>query len=167
MERIISVVASQPNKWKIGSALIMWELKTDYSHVSWVFWTQDRLKPRYYECHMTGGVSFTGQRYWEGRNKVMFRRDFIVSEEKYSEFLNSAMDKCGEKYGFLQNLGIKLKSVFRFTKNIFTEAKESSNCSELIYNFKEYINLQMNPDSDEDLVTPKDIIEAIRAMPLS
>lgn len=46
--RLISIVASKPVKRKIGSEIIMLMLGTDYSHVSWILWSSDRTKPRYY-----------------------------------------------------------------------------------------------------------------------
>ena len=162
MMRMVSIVASQPIEKKIGSDLIMRELKTDYSHVSWIFWNTPRTKPRYYEAILHGGVTFTGQRHWESRNKVMFRKDFEVSEEVYDQFLDEAMDKCGEEYGFWQNIGIKLKSVFALSKNVFSNSKDTSNCSELIYIFAKFVNLHVESEKDQDLVTPRDIVEACR-----
>lgn len=164
--RLISIVASRPHEKKIGSEWIMFEMGTDYSHVSWIFWNTNRTKPRYYECYLKGGVAFTGQRHWEGRNHTVFRKDFEVTDEIYELFLDSAMDKCGESYGFWQNLGIKLKVVFALDRNIFSSSKDSSNCSELIYDFKDFVGLVIN-GTEADLVTPKDIIEAIRQMPQS
>lgn len=160
--RLISIVASRPIEKKIGSELIMRELRTDYSHVSWIFWNSTQLKPRYYEAILHGGVVFTGQRHWESRNKIVFRKDFVVSDEVYEQFLDEAMDKCGEQYGFWQNIGIKIKSVFALSKNIFSSSKVSSNCSELIYIFSKFVNLEVKSQEDPDLVSPKDIVEACR-----
>lgn len=158
--RLVSIVASRPHYLKVGAYLIMKELHTDYSHVSWVFWNTDRTKPRFYEAAMRGGVKFTGSRFWLSRNKEVFRKDFEVSEGTYETFLDLAMDKCGEEYGFLQTLGIKLNSIFAFGKNIFSSSADTSNCSELIFAFKDFVKLDVN--STEDLVTPRDIIEACR-----
>lgn len=160
--RFISIVASRPHKNKIGSKIIMYELQTDYSHVSWIFWNSDRTKPRYYEAVMSGGVKFTGQRHWEKRNNTVFRKDFEVSEEIYEKFLDEAMDKCGEEYGFLQNLGIKIKSIFALDRNIFASSEDKTNCSELIFSFKNYVNLIVVGETDENLVTPRDVVEACR-----
>jgi hypothetical protein len=160
--KLISIVASRPIEKKIASELIMDELGTDYSHVSWIFWNTARTKPRYYEAVLHGGVVFTGQRHWEGRNKVVFRKDFEVSESTYDQFLDEAMDKCGEQYGFWQNIGIKIKSVFALSGNLFSSSKDSSNCSELIYIFSKFVNLKVETENDQDLVTPKHIVEACR-----
>lgn len=158
--RLVSIVASRPRKFKIGAYLIMRELKTDYSHVSWIFWNTDRTRPRYYEAIMRGGVTFTGVRHWEGRNLTVFRKDFEISELNYEILLDKAMDKCGEEYGFLQNLGIKLNKIFSFGKNIFSDSQDKSNCSELIFDFKDFVGLEIS--GDPDLITPKDIIENLR-----
>lgn len=160
--KLISIVASRPIKEKIGSKVIMFELQTDYSHVSWIFWNTARTKPRYYEAILHGGVVFTGQRHWESRNQVVFRKDFEVTEEVYENFLDSAMDKCGEQYGFWQNVGIKIKSIFALDKNIFSSSKDQSNCSELIFEFKDVVGLSIPGEKDGDLVTPRDIVEACK-----
>lgn len=110
--------------------------------------------------NIDGGVKFTGSRFWLSRNKEVFRKDFEISEENYEAFLDLAIDKCGEEYGFLQTLGIKLNSIFAFGKNIFSSSADTSNCSELIFAFKDFVKLDVN--STEDLVTPRDIIEACR-----
>ena len=162
--KLISIVASRPHSDKIGSKIIMAELQTDYSHVSWIFWNTARTKPRYSEAVLHGGVKFTGQRHWEERNKTVFRKDFEVSEEIYEQFLDEAMDKCGEEYGFWQNLGIKIKSIFGLDRNIFSSSKDQSNCSELIFSFKAYVGLVVIGETDENLVTPRDIVEALRRM---
>jgi len=159
--RLVSIVASQPIEKKIGSELIMFELKTDYSHVSWIFWNTDRSKPRYYEAVLHGGVKFTGQKQWEARNKVMFRKDFEIPEFDYDAFLDSAMDKCGIEYSFWQNVGIKLKSIFALSRNLFSNGDDESNCSELIYDFKDFVKLKVD-ETDPDLVTPRQIVEACR-----
>lgn len=160
--RLISIVASHPIKTMIGAELIMYELGTNYSHVSYIFWNSDRTKPRYYECVLNGGVKFTGQNFWEGRNQTVFRKDFEVTDEIYAKFLDSAMDKCGESYGLLQDLGIKISEMFRLAKNIFSSSTYNCNCSELVYDFADYVGLKNIPQSDPDLVTPKDIVEACR-----
>lgn len=160
--RLLSIVASRPIHDKIGSQVIMKHLGTDYSHVSWIFWNNSRTKPYYYEAILNGGVTFTGHRHWESRNKIVFRRDFEVTQQVYDEFLDEAMDKCGEDYGFLQNLGIKLKSIFGLSSNPFTSAQFTSNCSELIYVFSRYVNLDVRTERNQDLVTPRDIVEACR-----
>lgn len=162
MNRLISIVASRPIEWKIGAQIIMYEMQTDYSHVSWIFWNSDRTKPRYYEATMHAGVQFTGERFWKGRNKIVFQKDFEVSEEVYEKFLDSAMDKCGEAYGFWQNIGIKIKSIFALSGNVFSSNDDKSNCSELIFDFREFVNLEFKEDIDGEWVTPKDIVEACR-----
>lgn len=158
--RLVSIVASKPIERKIGSEIIMYELGTDYSHVSWIFWNTARTKPRYYEAILHGGVTFTGQRHWESRNKIVFIKHFEVTDEVYEAFLDEAMDRCGEKYGFWQNIGIKIKSVFALRRNIFSNGNDESNCSELIHSFWHFVDLEL--DVDPDLVTPRDIVEACR-----
>ncbi len=164
MSKLISVVASRPHTRKIGSEVIMYEMGTDYSHVSWIFWNRDRTKPRYYEAAMHGGVKFTGQRHWEARNYTVFIKHFEVSDEVYEQFLDEAMDKCGEEYSLLQNLGIKIKSIFALNKNVFEQAGDGSNCSELIFVFAKYVNLEIRGETDGNLVTPKQIVESCREM---
>lgn len=110
---------------------------------------------------MSGGVKFTGRHWFESHNHIVFRKDFEVNDESYGEFLEEAMDRCGEPYGFWQNIGIKIATVFGLKKNIFSSATGESNRSELIYNFKELVDLML-PDLDADLITPKDIVEACR-----
>jgi len=161
--RFISIVASRPRKKKVGAELIMWELGTTYSHVSWVFWSRDLTKPFYYESTMHSGVTFTGEQHWRDRNQTVFIRNFEVSDDVYEEFLSSAMDRCGEEYGFLQNIGIKISNLFKLGYNIFGNGGELANCSELIYDFAKIVRLEIgirNPD----LVTPYDIVEACRAV---
>lgn len=165
--RLISIVASRPHENKICSKIIMYDMKTDYSHVSWIFWNTPRLKPRYYEAAMGGGVKFTGQRHWEHRNLTVFRKDFEVSDEVYELFLDEAMDKCGEEYSFIQNLGIKIKSIFALDKNVFKQSADGSNCSELIFVFAKYVKLIIRGETDGNLITPKQIVESCREMPQS
>lgn len=162
MTRAVSIVASHPHKRKIGSDLIMWELGTDYSHVSWIFWSKDLKTPFYYESTMHGGVTFTGQEHWEARNRAVFLRHFELSEDEYDEFLELAMSRCGEEYGFWQNLGIKINNLLKLGYNIFGNGGELANCSELIFDFAHLVRLEIgirNPD----LVTPYDIVEACKA----
>lgn len=140
----------------------MLSMKTDYSHVSWIFWNSDNTKPRYYESVLNGGVKFTGQRPWENRNLVVFRKDFLVTDEMYETFLDEAMDMCGVEYGMWQNLGIKLASIFALAKNIFANGDDYSNCSELILKFKDKVGLHL--EEDQDLVDPRDIVEACRRL---
>lgn len=161
--RIISIVASQPKKWHLGSYIIMKELKTDYSHVSFIFWDKQGARPFFYECVLRGGVVFTGEKFWYERNKIMFQKDFMIEELDFDLFLAEAMDKCGEKYGFWQNIGIKLSQIFGLTRNFFSKySSDKSNCSELIFSFKNYLGLKI--DKNENLITPRDIVEAAKSL---
>ena len=160
--RLISIVASRPQKRKIGAELIMWELGTDYSHVSWILWSKDRVTPFYYESTMHSGVTFTGEEHWEKRNSPVFIQHFEVSDDDYDEFLFAAMGRCGEEYGFLQNIGIKINNLLKLGRNIFGNGGELANCSELIFDFAHLVRLEIGI-RDPDLVTPYDIVEACKA----
>jgi len=156
--RKISIVASRPRENHIGSALIMYFLKTNYSHVSWVFWSKDEKKPFYYESVLSGGVKFTGQMYWEHRNLNVFNADFWVEDSVFDSFLTLAMDRCGEEYGLLQNIGIQVSRWFKIARNVFSNGDDKSNCSELIFIFRDLVGLKIQVE--QDLVTPKDCVEA-------
>lgn len=159
--RKVSIVASRTREWTIGSWLITKCLKTDYSHVSWIFWNKEATNPRYYECTLHGGVRFTGRKFWDQRNLIVFQKDYEISEDNYQAFLDDAIDRCGEEYGLLQNIGIQISQWFSIAKNIFSTSKDTSNCSELIFNFKDYVGLRLSKN-DPDLIDPKDIVEACR-----
>jgi uncharacterized protein YycO len=160
--RKISIVASQPIKKHTGSDIIMHFLGTNYSHVSWVFWDRSETNPFYYECVLMGGVKFTGNIYWISRNSIMFMQNFMVSDEIYDQFLKEAMDKCGEEYSLLQNIGIQIAKWYKLATNVFANGSDKSNCSELIYSFKDKVGLKI--DGDPDLISPKDIVEACKKM---
>lgn len=138
-------------------------LKTDYSHISFFFWNRAETQEFPYECTLNQGVTFTGRRLWHERNLVVFSKHFYLEESQNDDFLERAMDRCGTEYSNLQNLGTWLATVFALTKNVFGNGADASNCSELIYTFRDMLGFTL--DKSPDLVTPRDIVEALRRLP--
>lgn len=160
MDRYVSIVASRPIKFKPFAEIIMLAMDTDYSHVTFFFHSRTNETRFPYEATLGGGIHFTGPDVWNGKNKTVFCKTFTVTQEQYDTMLEKAMMRCGEEYGVVQNIGIKISEILRMRENVFANGKRQSNCSELVQYMAAELPLKI--DINPDMITPKQIVEACR-----
>jgi uncharacterized protein YycO len=137
-------------------------LGTKYSHVSFLIWDDLGKKIATFECVLSGGVVVTGEKWWDQKHKVIFQHDFTIDEEKMQQFIYAAFDSCGEPYSLLQNIGIEVSKFFNLKRNIFSNGRKASNCSELVERFGKFVGLEI--DVNPDMVTPKDVVHALKKL---
>lgn len=143
-------------KLPIGSWLIRAYMGTPYSHVFLKFYSETLDRELIYEA-VGGGVRFIGSEQWKKHavEVASFKVD-LVKDNRVS-LLQYCIDHAGENYGFLQNLGIPLTSLFNLGSNPF---QSGTNCSEEVY---KVLLLSGYPKTKKkDLVTPRDVYEILQ-----
>ena len=160
--RKISFVATRPKKFKIGAWVIMKVLNTDYSHVCILFHSSSKDEKYYpYEANGHSGVNFVGQLPWENRNQVVWKSTKDIQDENYDDVLDYAMSMCGEKYAFMQNIGIKVCDWFGIKYNPWSSGK---NCSELVKKIAAKIGYMLTEDDNK--ITPRQAVDKLRELEL-
>jgi hypothetical protein len=154
--KTITVGFSKSKKFlPIGSWLIRLYEGTPYSHVYLKFYSQSLDRFLIYEA-VGVGVRLIGKKEWSLHAEEVVSFDIPVISGNYISLLQHCVDHAGTDYGFLQNIGIPLARLLRLKSNPF---QSGVNCAEEIY---KVLNLSgYTVDKKIDLVTPKDIFNAI------
>lgn len=115
----------------IGSDIIRWVLKRDFSHT----WLKFKMKDLYSNTvfHAVGnGLSYISEPAFLQHNEVIEEFELEISDSLYNHILNLCHSYASVKYGYWQNLGIgfvKFLKLFgiNYRRNPFNEGL---NCSE-------------------------------------
>jgi hypothetical protein len=155
----IYVGFSHSRSGAIGSRLIKWYLGTEFSHTYLV--VQIPLMEETTVLHATGAGLFPASyAHFLEKNIPVREFELDISEDKLAEILNMAHRNFGEKYGFMQNIGVLfVQSLEKFgIKEARNPLNEGINCSEWLY---EVLTDLYGPwtEKDKNLVTPKDVYE--------
>ncbi len=138
-------------KVAIGSLAIRAYMRTDYSHVYIKFYSKSIDRVLIYEA-VGSGVRFVGQETWKKHAVEMHSYDLDISNEFYLKLMRFCVDNAGEKYGFLQNIGVVICDLLKLKKNPF---RDGDNCSEIVSKALKIEGFVI--PKDENLVIPKDI----------
>lgn len=153
----LKVGFSRPKKWKCFSAAIMWWQKTPFSH------TFIRFNTRYgdlvYHASKTM-VHFVSGKEFDIHNDIIFIKEYELTEEKYHQIIQFAVDNAGKPYSLVQICKIfwyELLEKMSININKPTiNGNQAYICSELVAEALHY-------DIDNlDYVTPLDIYEYIK-----
>lgn len=146
------------NPFPVFSWAIKAIYQTEYSH-SYLKFRSDRLdRDIIYEA-VGVGVRFVGYKLWCEHAKSIKEFELEVTQEQYTELQQFCVDNAGKKYGKLQILGIYIAKLFRMKKNIFKNGDSEEVCSEVIAKIMTQLGYKF--DKDFDLITPKDIYQAL------
>lgn len=90
------------------------------------------------------------------RHKMVIEYKIELDDDVFDLLMSNVYLIMGEKYGFLQNLGILIVDIFKvFNKKIKNPFPNGIICSEFIYElFAPYIDLT---DMNKNIVKPKDL----------
>ncbi len=146
---MISVVFTTSNS--LISRLIRWYLGTPYSHVALIVESESIGRSLVYEANWSG-VVFKNMPTWAKKNEVIYCHDIDISKRRLSELFTFCIDNLGKKYGYVTLLSILFKGK--------GDGDRTFICSELLYRALEDEMKHVHKRSD--LVTPKDIYEAIK-----
>ena len=153
--KTITVGFSKNANSAIGSKLIMWFLKENFSHTYLKVQLDSFSEPCVF--HASGkGLNLLAYTTFKEHNTVVAEFELTISDELYTEMCNEFHKKCGVKYGYLQNIGILVATTFKLRKN---PIDDGINCSEwLAYCLEEiYPTCWDSTKQDFNLVTPKHI----------
>lgn len=156
MKTITIGFSKSKKKFPIGSWLIRAYMGTPYSHVYLRFYSKSLDRTLIYEA-VGDGVRFIGLKSWENHAAEVDSFDLEISEDIYISLLQYCVDNAGYEYGFMQNIGIVLAKVLNLNTNPF---QTGSNCSEEVYKILQLSGYSL--DKNKNLVTPKDINEALK-----
>lgn len=144
-------------KLAIGSWLIRWYMRTEYSHTYLGFYSSSLDRDLKYEA-VGSGVRFVGKIEWETHAQEVCKYSIDVSDKEFVEVLQYCIDNAGADYGFMQNIGIVLANILKLEKNIW---RRGENCSELVGRLLELKGYSFSKDLN--LLTPADIEKALRS----
>lgn len=121
-------------KFKVFAWAIMKAYKIPYSHVYIKIHSKTLDRDLIYQASKTM-VNFMGARIFNAENTTLFEFEIELTDVKYKEMMQWAIDKAGTPYGTKQCVGIaivKIYSMFGKTiKNPFTSNEQTYICSEL------------------------------------
>lgn len=131
----IKIGFSKNKKGKIGSKLLQWYMRKEYSHCYIEFDTSERLDDvTIFHASMNTGVGYWSGHYFYSQNLTTIYYETYISDEMYTQLRKRLHKVSGHNYGFLQNIGIlvvdMLNKVGIKVNNPFTDGY---NCSEILY----------------------------------
>lgn len=140
----------------IGSKLIQWWMKTDYSHVyaRWYLTSQER--EIVYQASR-GMVHFQSLENFTRSNSVVREFALDITEEQFKAFSRKCIDLAGEKYSKIELVQIFLSDISN--GKIHFEDQPGYICSELMCELLEDLGIKF--DKPKYLVQPGDIVKAL------
>lgn len=151
MKSVVIGFSKSKKKFAIGGFLIRAYMKTPYSHTYLGFYSASIDRNLKYES-VGSGVRFIGEKKWQSHAEEVKAYTIQISEENYIRMLQFCVDNASVSYGFWQNIGVVVGSLFKMKKNPFNSGV---NCSELIGRILVKEGYVINKDLN--LLTPKDI----------
>lgn len=154
---ILALACKKPD---IFSRLIMWAMKTDYSHCAIVAHAIDyREDDIIYHCTAEGFHAERSKKYLEDH---IVRHEFKYELSTYkSLYAWGWLDGCiGTQYSRMQFIGF----IFPFLKPFVANNRDRMICSEAAGDFmKDCLGIKDSRLNSCDFVTPKDIVEICEA----
>lgn len=156
----VTIGFSKPKNhiFPIGSWLIRLHQRTPYSHCYARFYSESINRTLIYEAVGGAGVRFISYSRWSKKAEEIKSVTIVAKKCNTTRMLQEFVDTAGEKYGFMQNLGIFLANVFGWKQNPW---KKGANCSEIIGRFLHAEGYKVSKPFD--LLSPKDIEEILKA----
>ena len=132
MKQLSIVFTKSKKKFPIGSWLIRFWTRKEYSHVSREVNVSDWGKG-YYQSN-DGKINYEHERFFLKKHIIIKKYTINITNKQELNIKKDCWRDSGGPYGILQNLGIALVDIFKFfNKNIVNPWKTGKNCSELIY----------------------------------
>ncbi len=147
---MVIIATSKPNKWKIGSYLIMVYQKTNFSHVLIV-----KEGVVYEASH--GDTHSIPFELWKINNEVV--NLYLIPDSKVDLDYVEAMVTEDISYGFMQIIRIAIKYFFGLTIN-----KNNGNARLIC---SEYIGRALRLDWVNDYTSPKEIDDYLKNLRLT
>lgn len=159
MKTIIIGFSKHKGSWAIGSDLIRWFMKRDFSHTYFKF--KENLYEDHTICHATGkGVNYMSETTFLEHNEPVAEFELEISDSLFDELLQDCHKFAGANYGYLQNVGILIVRVaakigIKMNKN---PLNDGINCSEWGYYILEEIDGEWI-HIDPNLVAPDQVYD--------
>lgn len=122
------VFTKSKKKMEVGSWLIRWWTKKEYSHVARAIQIRD-WGYRFFQAS-EGKVNYEFEEYFHKKHEIVIEYKLAISAEVDKRIKYECYIEAGKKYGTLQNVGIFLVDIGLLKD---TPWKEGRNCSELMY----------------------------------
>jgi hypothetical protein len=152
------------NKW--GSMLLQKYMRKEYSHTFFEFDTTRIFDDNtILHSSMSNGVGYWANKRFEKDNTKTHLFKIEVSDEQYRSLRAKLHGYCGEKYAFIQNLGIIAVDILQnMGLEVSNPFRDGENCSELVFAAlidmfpelsKSYSKNTIRPDHIEHILTEK------------
>lgn len=141
---------------RIGSKLIRWWLGAPFSHTYLYFQIDGLTRHSVFQAVGSGLELISIDKFLE-HNEIVEEFTIPINDDSYFDILNKCHNAAGEDYGFWQNIGDLIATLFRLKHNPFTDGY---NCSEWVA----LCLIELDPEAfstieDLNLVTPKDVYD--------
>lgn len=158
---------SQPTKFHLFAFLInkICQIPYDHVYIKWNSVSLDRTL-----IYQASGlkINFEGLQQFTKHAIPIEEYKLQITDETKKAVIQYAIDNCGAPYGFKQIIGIALVKLARLfgqkISNPFADGKKSQVCAELVGRILEEV-LGDKLEIDLDTADPRDINEAVRAIP--
>lgn len=155
----IRIGFSKPRKWKPFAAAIMAGYGIGYSHVYIRLAAKKYDRDLIYQASHTM-INFMSPIVFETENEIVREFELEVSDEKYIELMQFAIDNAGKPYGIKEALGlgiVRLAEIFgRKIRNPFSAGNSNYVCSVLADYVIDNFTKQKSPGEFTD-ASPRDI----------
>ena len=159
MKTIIIGFSKHRGTFAIGSDLIRWLMRRDFSHTYFKF--KEDLYEDHTICHATGkGVNYLSETTFNASNQPVAEFELSISQELYDELLQDCHKHAGENYGYFQNIGIFIVRLLQKINIAVSRnpINEGINCSEWAYYLLEEIDGKWT-NTDPNLIAPDEVYD--------
>jgi hypothetical protein len=143
----------------MGWLIMLWTRKP-YSHVARAIQIRDWGERFYHAAE--GKVNYEYEKFFHKKNKVVKEYVLEIPESLDRAIKKQCYEQAGNKYGYIQNIGIVITDIYFkiFRKKTENPWKKGVNCSEILYTecFKVMFS---SLDYDPDKIKPHQIEEII------
>ncbi len=155
MRKIIIGFSKFKKKFPIFSWLIRLVDDKRFSHV-YVKWIMKSGTSIIYQAS-GHAVNFIGNKRFETNNTIYQEFVFEMSDEKFQEFLDWAVDNSGAPYSPMLGVGICLSKLFNLKINVLA-SNDSFVCSKIAgYFFDKFVKDFYSDENKSDVLMPSDI----------
>lgn len=150
----ITLGASKPNHYKLGSALIMWWEETPASHCYSVMTVKSGKKVVF---HSVGaGTQFISYEKFLSKNIAVYEKEIDIPDEALEKLTVKMIDRLGVKYSKLHLFGLFYKRAIQYlfkkiVPNPFKDQDRSEVCVEALYFVVDYLQLYKYAVDPEDM----------------
>lgn len=167
MKQITIGFSKATAKTAIYSKLIMWALKTPYSHV-YINYNNNFINRVVYFQASHQAVNIMGNEIFLSQETVIKEFQFNISDTSFKNIHAFIIDNVGKSYGILSLIGLTWIQIGLLLNkkwhNPFADAGQTWICDQLIaavLNSCENITLPMNIND----MTPKDVYDLVSTLP--